>query len=339
MATESSGDLMTLSRFMVEATRANPDHADFVSLIQSIQIACKAISHSLKRHSVTDLVGTDASSKASLYDTANTILQNSLRFTGKIGKLAGEQPILIEEAWNSKYIAVFDPLDGSSNIDVGIVTGTIFGIFKEDEECLTDFGEEVKDEETMDLLLRNLKPSKNLVAAGYCMYSSATVMMLSIGDGVHGFTLDPTIGEFVLTHLNVKIPPRGRTYSFNEARAPWWPPGLSNYVEKLKRGEGESQQSYTSRYIGSMVGDVHRTLLYGGVFGYPGDSKSAPQGKLRLLHEAAPMAFLVEQAGGKASTGSGRLLDTQPKSLHDHVPTILGGVEDVGECERALAGG
>mmetsp|Transcript_33375 Transcript_33375/g.56030 ORF Transcript_33375/g.56030 Transcript_33375/m.56030 type:complete len:409 (-) Transcript_33375:354-1580(-) len=332
------GNLMTLSRFMIEATRANPDHADFESLITSIQIACKTISTKLSRPGVTDLLGSDVSCKDSLYDTANSILKNSLRFTGKIGTLAfqNEPPMLIEEAWNSKYIALFDPLDGSNNIDVGIVTGTIFGIFKEDEECLVDFGEEVEDEEARALLLRNLAPAKNLVAAGYCMYSSSTVMVLSIGEGVHGFTLDPSIGEFVLTQPNIQIPSRGSTYSFNEARTPWWSPGLPEYLSDIKEGKGASGKTYTSRYIGSLVGDVHRTLLYGGVFGYPGDSKSAPDGKLRLLHEVAPMAFLIEQAGGRASTGKQRILEMKPKTLHDHVPTFLGSAEDVLELEQYL---
>ena len=143
----------------------------------------------------------------SLYETSNTVLKNALRFTGKIGIVSptetDDQPILVEEAWNSKYVAVFKPLDGASNIDVGIVTGTIFGIFKEDEECLVDFGENVS-EEAAQRLINTLTPSKNLVAAGYCMYSSSTVLMFSMGDGVHGFTLDPSIGEFVLTHPSVR---------------------------------------------------------------------------------------------------------------------------------------
>jgi len=264
---------MTLSRFMIEATRANPDHADFESLMLSIQLGCKTIANVLSKVGVNQLTDDDHRSVQpvdnthydSLYELANRILKNALRFTGKIGLLAfaDESPILIEESWNSKYIAVFDPLDGSTNIDVGIVTGTIFGIFKEKEECLLDFGEVIKDKDTYTRLLQNLQPSKNLIAAGYCMYSSSTVMMISIGEGVHGFTLDPTIGEFVLTHPNVRIPTRGRIYSFNEARTPWWPAGLPEYVDDIKRGVGETQLTYTSRYIGSMVGDIHRTILYG----------------------------------------------------------------------------
>lgn len=346
---ETSGNVMPLSRFMIEATRANPDHADLESLVESIQIACKSIANMLSRNGVSDLAGERASRKTLannvnenfMYSRASRILKNALSFTGKVGVISfdnEEQPVLIEEAWNSKYIAVFDPLDGALNIDMGIVTGTIFGIFREDDQCLVDYGENVS-KEAKEQLLKTLLPDKNLVAAGYCIYSSATVLMMSLGDGLHGFTLDPYIGEFVLTHPEVRIPERGNVYSFNEARAPWWPAGLQEYVKDIKQGQGETGQTYTSRYIGSLVGDVHRTILTGGIFGYPGDSKSAPQGKLRLLHEVSPLAFLVEQAGGKASTGTigQRILDVQVKTLHDHVPTFLGSSEDVMEVERYIA--
>lgn len=191
------GNIMTLSRFMIEATRANPDHADFESLIASIQIACKSISNLLSRSGVSELIGGNSLTAVELseikskdrgevlYEAANTVLKNALRFTGKLGIIAAESephPLLIEEAWNSNYIAVFDPLDGSTNIDVGIVTGTIFGIFKESDECLMDFGEEIANEDRKACILKNLQP-KNLVAAGYCMYSSSTVLMFSMGDG------------------------------------------------------------------------------------------------------------------------------------------------------------
>lgn len=337
-----TGSIMTLSRFMIEATRANPDHADFESLIESTQLACKTISNQLARSGIEfDLTTPEDSTleKKDMYKMASTILKNSLRFTGKIGVATsyGEDPVLIEESWNSKYVAVFDPLDGSTNIDAGIVTGTIFSIFEEEEACLNDFGEEV-GEESKKSLIQNLK-LKNLVAAGYCMYSSATILMISMGEGVYGFTLDPTIGDFVLTHPDVKIPIRGRTYSINEARSPWWPEGLSDYVDAIKSGEGETGLTYTARYIGSMVGDIHRTLLGGGVFAYPGDKKGAPDGKLKLLHEVAAMAFLVEQAGGKASTGSKAILKCRPTTLHDHVSTFLGSTDDIKEIEKALRKG
>eukprot|EP01038_Epipyxis_sp_PR26KG_P014476 gene14476-19432_t len=338
---QNQGNLMTLSRFMIEATRSNPDHADFESLIESIQIACKMIANLLSKanNAQANRIPLDETIvNKSIYMSANNILKNALKFTGKLGVITSESdesPVLVEEAWNSKYIAVFDPLDGVSNSDVGIAAGTIFGIFKEDEECLLDFGEEV-GKAAMNRLLKNLQPADNLVAAGYCIYSSTTVLMISLGDGVHGFTLDPNIGEFILTHPNVKVPSRGRIYSMNEARSPWWPSGLTDYINNIKQGNGQSGLTYTSRYIGSLVADFHRTLLKGGIFGYPGDSKGAPQGKLRLIHEVAPLAFLIEQAGGKASTGYGPIMDVHPVSLNEHVSTFLGSIEDVKEVEKYL---
>lgn len=199
---EYTGNVITLSRFMIEATRANPDHADLESLIESIQIGCKTIANILSRSGILDLtVPPPKGSKKSesrtysfssdnaMYSTASKVLKNALRFTGKVGVVTfdnEEHPVLIEEAWNSKYVAVFDPLDGATNVDVGIVTGTIFGIFQEDDECLVDYGEKVSFEGQAKLL-RNLQPGKNLVAAGYCMYSSSTILMFSIGDGMLSF--------------------------------------------------------------------------------------------------------------------------------------------------------
>lgn len=344
-----NGEIMTLSRFMIEATQNNVDHADLESLINSIQLACKTISNLAHRIGVNELTGKalldscnlqDDFTKPSscgkdLYEQAKNVLKNSLKFTGKIGQFHSEeddQTVLFEESWNSPYVAVFDPLDGASNIDVGIVTGTIFGIWKEGDPCLLDFGENIS-ESAQKCLLKQLVPGKNLVAAGYCMYSSSTVLVLSMGNGVHGFTLDTSIGEFVLTHPNIRVPKRGRYYSFNEANYFKWTEKFRKYVDNIKLGKGELNLSYTSRYVGSLVGDFHRTLLYGGIFGYPADTKR-PDGKLRLLHEVAPLAYLIEQAGGKASTGKSPILDIIPTNLNQHVSTLLGSHEDVTEAEK-----
>lgn len=169
-------------------------------------------------------------------------------------------------------------MDGSSNIDAAISTGTIFGIFTEKEQCLIEGEEGSLSPQQVDCLVSTLQAGSSLVAAGYCMYSSSTILVLTFGDGVNGFTLDPQIGEFVLTHPNIQIPKRGKIYSFNEANFFNWDPALQAHVDKLKKNK------YSSRYIGSMVGDIHRTLLYGGLFGYPADSKNK-NGKLRLLYE------------------------------------------------------
>lgn len=335
---QQDSSVMTLTRFMIEATRSEPNHADLESLIQSIQIACKTISNTLSRNGVDNTINCDdATTDNTLYSTAVQVLKNSLRFTGKVGVLTSEDSdntVVLEEAWNSKYVAIFDSLDGATNIDVGIVTGTIFSVYTEIEECLNDFGETIS-EQSKQCLLQNFKTTKKLVAAGYCMYSSATVMMLSLGEGVHGFTLDPYIGEFVLTHPNVKVPSRGRIYSINEANEFKWPSGLRQYISDIKSSQGETKLSYTSRYIGSLVGDVHRTLLKGGIFGYPLDSKR-PQGRLRLLHEVRPISFLIDQAGGKSSTGYGLLKDVEAVTLHDHVSCFLGSYDDVTEVEKYL---
>lgn len=326
-------NLLTLTMFMIDATRTNPDHADLESLMHSIQTSCKTIASLVSRAGIKTLAG-DGHPGERLDLLANRILKNSLRFTGKIGVLASESersPVLIEEAYNSNYVAVFDPLDGYSNIEAGINTGTIFGIFKENDYCLVDLDEDLSAAEAT-CLLQTLQPGSNLVASGYCMYSSSTILVLTLGQGVFGFTLDDSIGEFILTHPNIKIPNRGKVYSLNEAKSLQWEPSYQSYIADMKSGENKAEVSYSSRYIGSMVGDIHRTLLYGGIFGYPGNTKY-PNGKLRLLHEAAPMAFLMEQAGGRAITGRERILDIKPSKIDQCTPVFLGSKDDVDELE------
>eukprot|EP00611_Tribonema_gayanum_P013198 TRINITY_DN239_c0_g1_i4.p1 TRINITY_DN239_c0_g1~~TRINITY_DN239_c0_g1_i4.p1 ORF type:complete len:421 (-),score=138.59 TRINITY_DN239_c0_g1_i4:179-1381(-) len=344
--TVHSASAMTLSRFMLEQSMKNQEYQELEALMSSIQVACKMIANLVSRAGITDLTGMQGGGgsvniqgeeQKKLDVISNDILKECLRYTGKLGVIASEEedhPVLVEEAFSAKYVAVFDPLDGSSNIDAAISTGTIFGIFEEKEECLVEDDADL-DEARLKCLLNTLQPGDNLVAAGYCMYSSSTILVFTMGNGVNGFTLDPTIGEFVLTHPNIQVPKRGKIYSFNEANSPDWDTGLQNYVEAIKSGKGESGARYSSRYIGSMVGDVHRTLLYGGIFGYPGDKKN-PNGKLRLLYEAAPMSFIVEQAGGKSTTGKERIMNIHPEQVHQRVPTFLGSADDVTELEKSL---
>jgi fructose-1,6-bisphosphatase I len=173
-----------------------------------------------------------------------------------------------------------------------------------------------------------LQPGYKQIAAGYVIYGSSTMLVYTTGDGVHGFTLDPSIGEFLLSHENIRIPKRGKIYSVNEGNSHRWSDGMKNYIKYLQDEDTSSGRPYSSRYIGSLVGDVHRTLLYGGIFMYPADSKN-PCGKLRLMYEANPMAFLMEQAGGQASNGSRRILDVRPQKLHERTPLFLGSEEDV----------
>ncbi|CAN0125270.1 unnamed protein product [Heterosigma akashiwo] len=331
---------MTLSRYMIEMSKKNPEkYLELESLMSSVQFACKTIANLVTRAGIQDLTGlqgevnVQGEDQKKLDVISNDVLKAALRYTGKMGVIASEeedQPVLVEESVGGQYIATFDPLDGSSNIDAAISTGTIFGVFKEVEECIVD--DDVSDLQAAELecLMQTLQPGDNLVAAGYCMYSSSTIFVVTFGDGLNGFTLDPQIGEFVLTHPDIQIPKRGKIYSFNEANEFDWDEELQKYVKDMKRGQNQSKTAYSARYIGSMVGDVHRTLLYGGIFGYPGDKKN-PNGKLRLLYEAAPMSFILEQAGGKSTTGSQRIMEVAPEAVHQRVPVFLGSPDDVDE--------
>jgi fructose-1,6-bisphosphatase I len=267
---------------------------------------------------------------------ANEIMKHALAQAGTVKILVSEEedvPISLRLSKKSKkmtsvddksYIVAFDPLDGSSNIDVGIPVGTIFGIFEHHEG---------DDHSSLDAVLQ---PGRKLVAAGYCLYSAATTLVITLGDGVYGFTLDETLGgggQFVLSHPNMRIPTRGSIYSFNEGNRWDWDEPVQRYITNIQKGCGEVQgKKYSGRLVGSMVADIHRTLQYGGIFGYPADTKN-PNGKLRLLYEAAPMAFLVEQAGGRGTTGTFPLMDVQPVHLHERVPCILGSKDDVKELE------
>jgi len=275
----------------------------------------------------------------------NDVLKKALRYTGKLGTLASEEedapvsgsaveaePLLTD---TGRYVCVFDPLDGSSNVDAGIAVGTIFGIFREvaSEEC--ELPEELDTRiagPQADCLASTLQPGRSLVASGYVLYSCSTELVLTIGRGVVGFTLDQTIGEFILTRPSIRIPERGSIYSMNDGNVDDWDQPMQDYISDVRSGKGQTGEKYTLRYIGSMVGDIHRTLLYGGIFAYPADKQNV-NGKLRLLYEAAPMAFIVEQAGGKAITGSNRIMDIPPTHVHQRVPVILGSPADVEECE------
>lgn len=337
---------ITLTRYMIEFTRANPDMIELESIMSSIQTACKTISTLVRRSSMTGLVGLEGGGgsvnvqgeeQKKLDVITNDVLKNALKFSGKMGVLASEEEdapvpldeedkyeeyltskeVVIEEG--NKYVAVFDPLDGSSNVDAGIPTGTIFGIFEEgDTNCIIDDSLPITAAE-QECLQSTLRPGTSLVASGYCLYSSATHFVFTLGAGVQGFTLDESNGEFILTHPDIELPPRGKIYSLNEGNRWQWDAPLRDYVTAIQTGKGESGVQYTARYIGSMVGDVHRTLLYGGIFAYAADTKNK-NGKLRLLYEAAPMSFLIEQANGLSVTGLHRIMDIVPNGVHQRVP-------------------
>jgi fructose-1,6-bisphosphatase I len=286
-----------------------------------------------------------------------SVLRNALSFTGKLqmvrpakdededgfeeGPDEHKPGVLIASGLDSRYVACFDPLDGSGNADAAICTGTVFGIFESNEDAEEEGIDDVvvgggdgsytgskRDDANVRAVLQ---PGKNLRAAGYCLYSSATILVFSLGDGTHGFTLDPRVNEFVLTHPNIRIPPRGNVYSTNEANSPGWSDHVSTYIRTLKTGACETQEKYALRYIGSFVGDIHRTLMYGGIFLYPSDTVGHPKGNLQLLYKSAPLAFLVEQAGGKSTNGQIGLLEITPKRVHEKSPCFIGSPEDVDE--------
>mmetsp|Transcript_6617 Transcript_6617/g.7445 ORF Transcript_6617/g.7445 Transcript_6617/m.7445 type:complete len:405 (+) Transcript_6617:103-1317(+) len=337
---------VTLKRFMAEVAMLNPEISELTTLFGGIETACKALSNVVKRSQLPSSetlglegeVNIQGEDQKKLDVITNDLLKRALRFTGRIGVLASEEEdepvdlagnegeaadLLYEET--DKYVVVFDPLDGSSNVDAGIPTGTIIGIYEHDENCEIDencVGDECTEMEAQ-CLANTLQPGTNLVAAAYCLYSSSCFLVLTLGTGTYGFTLDENIGEFVLSHPKIQIPETSKILSFNEANTYMWDKPLQDVVTGWKNGTGKSGETFSSRYIGSMVGDVHRTLLYGGVFGYPSDTKNKT-GKLRLLYEGAPMSFIMEQAGGLSTTGTGRVMEITPSFVHQRVPMVMG---------------
>lgn len=347
---------VTLKRFMSEVSLLNPEQTELTTLFGAIETACKAISNLIKRSQLPSSqslgmqgeVNIQGEDQKKLDVITNDLLKRALRFTGRLGVLASEEDaspvnlimpadstgVLIDEG--EKYVAVFDPLDGSSNVDAGIPTGTIIGIYEYDDSCEIDFDSEDSGDQEAMCLANTLQPGTNLVASAYCLYSSSTFLVLTLGAGTYGFTLDENLGEFVLSHPEIRIPETSSIMSFNEANTPNWDAPLQEVTTKWRHGTGTSGKRFSSRYIGSMVGDVHRTLLYGGVFGYPADKRN-PNGKLRLLYEGAPMSFIVEQAGGLSTTGTHRVMEISPDHVHQRVPIIMGSRNDVQEMIDAYA--
>jgi len=319
-----SVDPKTLTRYILEN---QPPEAtgDLTLVLNSIQLACKIISHSASKAGIFNLYGLAGNANSSgdevkkLDVFSNDVFINCLKFTNRVSVMGSEEnesEIFVKDSPNGKYCVVFDPLDGSSNIDANVSVGTIFGIYRV---------KSVGNPTAEDLL----QPGTELVCSGYSMYGGACMLVISFGKDVQGFTLDPTIGEFVLTHPNIRIPAKGKIYSVNEGNSAKWDRAVAEYVHEAKYGV----KAMKARYIGSMVGDVHRTLLYGGVFMYPSDKKNK-RGKLRLVYELNPMAFLVEAAGGIAITGTERILTIKPDGLHTRRPIILGSRTNVLELGR-----
>lgn len=341
----SSFELQTLTTWLLKQEQAGNIDAELTIVLSSISIACKQIASLVQRANISNLTGVQGAVNVQGEDqkkldvVSNEVFSNCLRSSGRTGIIASEEedvPVAVEESYSGNYIAVFDPLDGSSNIDAAVSTGSIFGIYSPNDECLADVGEgSTLDQGELKCVVSVCQPGSNLLAAGYCMYSSSIIFVLTVGNGVYVFTLDPMYGEFVLTQEQVKIPRAGKIYAFNEGNYQLWDDKLRQYMDSLK-DPGPAGKPYSARYIGSLVGDFHRTLLYGGIYGYPPDKKSK-NGKLRLLYECAPMSFIVEQAGGKGSDGHRRILDIQPQEIHQRVPLFIGSVEEVEKVEKFLA--
>ena len=309
--------------------------AEFSWLVSGITLATKMIEAQVRRAGLNGVLGSlgavnvqgEVQQKLDVY--ANEALIHCLSLRESIGIIASEEneePIALRyDSPDAKYAIVFDPLDGSSNIDVAVSVGTTFSIFRRpDNEKADDPAQWV------------LQPGRKQVAAGYIVYGSSTVLVYSAGSGVHGFTLDPGVGAFILTHENIRMPDQGQYYSINEAYCERFP---KRYIEYLKRLRAESLgHRYALRYIGSMVADFHRTLLRGGIFIYP-QTPDYPEGRLRLLYEANPVAFIAEQAGGVASDGTRPILDVQPRDVHQRTPLAVGSRVEMAEFERCIQGG
>jgi fructose-1,6-bisphosphatase I len=302
-----------------------------------IALAGKIISREVNKAGLVEILGLTGETNVhgeqvqKLDDFANRTIVSILDRSGRVCMLATEEDAeaiqILPPYESGSYAVSLDPLDGSSNIDVNVSVGTIFSIHRKISQ-----GPRGSEEDLLQV-------GKKQVAAGYIIYGSSTMMVYSTGNGVHGFTLDPSVGEFLLSHPDIRIPSHGRIYSVNEGNFPFWTKGIKEYINYLKKTDSQSGRPYSARYIGSLVSDIHRNLLHGGIFLYPPDTKDPrkPHGKLRLLYEAAPMAFIVEHAGGYASDGHRNILDIKPEELHQRTPLIIGSQEDVKECEKFIA--
>ena len=328
---------VTLSRYLIEQTRSNNTPADLRFLIEVVARACKEISHAVSKGALGGVLGSmeteniQGEVQKKLDVLSNEILLEANEWGGHLAGMASEE---MDNAYQipgqypkGAYLLVFDPLDGSSNIDVNVSVGTIFSVLRCPDRNGNegDLGEEAF-----------LQKGTEQVAAGYAIYGPQTMLMLTLGDGVKGFTLDRELGSFVLTHDNIQVPAQTKEFAINMSNQRHWEAPVSRYVDELLAGKtGPLGKDYNMRWVAAMVADVHRILTRGGLFMYPRDSREPEKpGKLRLMYEANPMSFIIEQAGGMATTGRERILDIQPTSLHQRVAVFLGSKEEV---ERVTA--
>ncbi len=334
MAT-GGGRLRTLEQFIIERQGEVPGSTgQFSRLLRDIALAAKIVDRDVRKAGLVDIFGeTDGENvtgdiQKKLDVLAHDEFVRALRRGGECCLIGSEEhaeaiPLKTGDG-SGRYIVLMDPLDGSSNVDVNVSIGTIFSIYRLPDGCQDPDPEHA------------LQPGRDQVAAGYVVYGSSTMLVYTTGNGVNGFTLDPSIGEFILSHPDIQTPEAGRIYSINEGNYRSWGEGTKLYIKWLQEEDEATDRPYTARYIGSFVADFHRNLLKGGIYVYPANTRS-PSGKLRLMYEANPMAFIVEQAGGRASTGTQRILDVQPHKLHQRTPLYIGSPDMVDHVERFVA--
>lgn len=323
---------LNLTRFIRQQERKHPSASgELTDLLNSIALGIKIISHLVATAGIKGLYGYTGKENVQgeatqiLDEQADGTLMELLGSSGCFGLLVSEEQDTVvavsEGRETAKYIVAFDPLDGSSNIGSNIPVGTIFAIWRKTAldrpAAQADF----------------MQSGRKLVAAGYAVYGAKTSFVYSVGNGVHGFTLDPSIGEFILTEESIRIPQRGKTYSVNEGNAASWSKGMQDYIAALKGGDLSDGKPYSARYVGSLVADFDRNLRNGGIFMYPGDSKN-PRGKLRLLYECIPLSYIAEHAGGSATDGSQPILDILPNDIHQRSPLIIGSTYEVEAFRR-----
>ena len=320
----SEFNFTTLGQFIIERqSEFQYAKGELSRLLRDIGIAAKVISREVNKAGIAEIIGETGDVNVQGEDVkkldmiGNEMFTTALARGGEVCAFASEEeefmiPLKGTYSIHGNYVVCIDPLDGSSNIDVNVSIGTIFSVYRR----VTPAG-------TPPTLDDVLQAGNKVVASGYVIYGSSTMLVYSTGKGVNGFTLDNSIGEFCLSHPDIKIPKDGTIYSLNEGNSLDFPEGVTNYINWCKQKDKDTKRPYSARYIGSMVADLHRNLLKGGIFIYPPTAK-APKGKLRLLFECIPMAFIVEQAGGIANTGTERILDIEPKELHQRVPIYIG---------------
>ncbi|EON66839.1 fructose-1,6-bisphosphatase [Coniosporium apollinis CBS 100218] len=320
-------DIVTLTRFLTEEqTKHKEATGDFTLLCHALQFSFKSIAYYIRRSTLINLTGLAGSSNTTGDDQkkldviGNDLFIAAMKSSGRVKCMVSEEEedlIVFEEHPNARYAVVCDPIDGSSNLDAGVSVGTIFGVFK-----LPRDAKGVKE----DLL----RPGTDLVASGFTMYGASTQLVITMRGGtVNGFTMDNALGEFILTHPNMRMPKKRAIYSVNEGNSLYWEEPVKEYINSLKYPEKDGGKPYSARYIGSMVADAYRTLLYGGIFAYPADKKST-KGKLRILYECAPMALVFENAGGQAvNSKMERLIEVVPEHIHDRSGVFLGSYDEV----------